>query len=90
MHRFALIAAICTGLAGCNGINQQNADEATAGAVIGGITGAVVGEDKNRERNVILGAAAGAAVGAAIGDNNTCTYRNTRTGERFTAPCGSY
>ena len=90
MKRIALIAALALGTAGCTGVNERNSDEALAGAVIGGIAGGVAGDDQNRERNVVLGAAAGAAVGAAAGDSGTCTYRNTRTGERFTAPCGSY
>ena len=90
MKRLVMTAVIATGLAGCSGINSQNSDEALAGAVLGGTAGAIAGQDQNRERNVVLGAAAGAAIGAAAGNSDTCTYRNTRTGERFTAPCGSY
>ena len=89
MKYIALIAAVAT-LSACGGINENNADEAVAGGVLGGIAGAVVGEDKNRERNILIGAAAGTAAGAALGNNNNCVYRNTATGERFTAPCGSY
>ena len=90
MKRFAITAALLTGLAGCSGINSQNSDEALAGGLIGGTVGAISGDSQNRERNIALGAAAGAAVGAAAGNTETCTYRNTRTNEVFTAPCGTY
>ena len=90
MKQFALSALVVTSLAACSGVNAQNQDETVAGAALGGIAGAVIGESQNRERNIAIGALAGAAVGSAAGNANTCTYRNTRTGETFRAECGSY
>ena len=90
MKHFVLSALLVTGLAACTNVNSQNQDEVAAGAAIGGIAGAVIGNDQNRERNAVAGALIGAAAGAAAGNANTCTYRNTRTGETFKAECGTY
>lgn len=90
MKRLLLVIPAALALAACEPVNSQNKDEAAFGAVVGGIVGSQAGNDRNRERNIILGAATGAAIGTAVGNRNQCRYRNTNTGEVFTAPCGSY
>ena len=65
--------------------------ETRSGNILGGAAiGAAVNDD-NRLEGAAVGAAAGMVV-AAIEESQDgmCMYRNTRTGERFEAPCGSY
>ena len=81
----ALMALLAVGA--CSQANSPAADETLAGATLGGIIGAGVSGKGDRVEGAVLGAAAGAAVGAAIGSARTCTYRNTTTGETWTAAC---
>ena len=65
--------------------------ETRSGNILGGAAvGAAVADDDDRLEGAAIGAAAGATVAAIEEANDQCRYRNTRTGEVFTAPCGSY
>ncbi|MBT8418609.1 MAG: hypothetical protein KJO42_14320 [Silicimonas sp.] len=82
MKRILLAIPLVLSVAAC---------DSTAGNVAGGAAiGAAVADDDDRLEGAAIGAAAGAVVSAAQQNANTCRYRNTRTGEVFTAPCGSY
>lgn len=72
-------------------VQMTAACETRSGNVLGGAAiGAAVNDD-NRLEGAAIGAAAGAVVAAVEESNDDqCRYRNTRTGEVFTAPCGSY
>lgn len=65
--------------------------ETRTGNVLGGAAVGAAINDENRVEGAAVGAAAGLVV-AAIEESNddNCRYRNTRTGEVFIAPCGSY
>lgn len=82
MKKFLIAVPLALALAAC--------DTAEGNIAGGAAVGAVLADDDNRVEGAALGALAGAMVAGAREQAETCTYRNTRTGEVFTAPCGSY
>ena len=64
--------------------------ETRTGNVLGGAAIGAAVHDEDRLEGAAVGAASGLVVSAVQESTNTCRYRNTRTGEVFTAPCGSY
>lgn len=82
MKKIMLALPIVILVAGCN---------SDAGKIAGGAAvGATIADGDNKVEGAALGALAGAMVAGAQRQAETCVYRNTTTGERFTAPCGSY
>lgn len=61
---FLLVTLGILALAGCSNVSNEEAERATAGAILGGAAGAVIG---NQSGNPETGAAIGAATGAAAG-----------------------
>lgn len=87
LRKTALTIALLAGIglaAGCT--NSQQANTAT-GALVGAAAGQAFGEGSGRVAATLTGAAIGAQVGANRPTNNTCVYRDNRTGETFRAPC---
>ncbi len=82
MKKILIAIPLALAIAGC---------DTAAGPIAGGAAiGAIVADDDNRTEGAALGALAGAMVAGAQRQQDTCRYRNTSTGEVFTAPCGSY
>ncbi len=81
----AAIAALM--LAGCGTPDQNTAIGALAGAAAGA---SLVGDEDETEA-ILIGGALGAAVGSQVGTQQArnCVYRNTSTGQQYTAPCPS-
>lgn len=82
--KFAAVLACCFILGACS--DSQQANTAT-GALVGAAAGQAFGEGTGRAAATLVGAAVGAQIGANQPTSQSCTYRNTRTGEVFRAPC---
>lgn len=82
---YAIVLVSGVGLLGACSDSQQ-ANTAT-GALVGAAAGQAFGEGSGRVAATLVGAAVGAQVGANQPTAQTCTYRNTQTGEIFQAPC---
>ena len=63
--------------------------DSRSGNVLGGAAIGAAVNDNNRLEGAAVGAAAGLVVSAVQESSNTCRYRNTTTGETWTAPCPS-
>lgn len=66
--------------------NDPTLNTAT-GALAGAAVGSQVGGGSARVGTTLAGAAIGATVGANQPTTQNCTYRNTRTGQTWQAPC---
>lgn len=80
----ATLAAGLSLLAGCT--DNQSANTAT-GALVGAAAGQAVGQGRGRTAATLAGAAIGTQVGASKPVQQTCTYRDTRTGTTYQAAC---
>ncbi|MFH5774373.1 glycine zipper 2TM domain-containing protein [Paracoccus sp. NGMCC 1.201697] len=80
----ALMLASLGGLAGCSDNQGVNA---ASGALVGAAVGNQIGSGSGRTAATLAGAAVGAQVGANQPTTKMCTYRNTQTGQTYTAAC---
>ena len=82
-------AGLLLATAGCSQTDKDTA----LGAGAGGLIGAGVGGIVDGGRGALIGGALGAGTGAIIGNasgrsrNGDCSYYDSRTRERYIAPC---
>ena len=71
-------------MAGCT--DNQGVNAATGG-LAGAAVGSQIGDGSGQVAATLGGAAIGAAIGGSQPTTQTCTYRNSQTGETYRAAC---